>query len=75
MTTPIQLTMGIEAPHRNQYLFSDHYLNNLLSGDLRWEEALPEVERFLAWLQDLYAREGDQLPSYIGAGASLGNNH
>ena len=75
MTTPIQLTMGIEVPHTNQYLFSDHYLNNLLPTDLCSEDALPKTERFLAWLQHLYARETDMKVFGLGAGANLGNNH
>jgi len=64
MNVSLQLTIGIGAAHRNQYLFSDHYLNSLLPGDARWSAALPEAETFLAWLQDLYAREKDQLPEY-----------
>jgi hypothetical protein len=61
---PIQLILGVDQPHNNQYLFSDHYLENLLSKDPRWEAALPEAESFLAWLQDLYMAEGDQLAGY-----------
>jgi len=64
MNVSLQLTIGMGAAHRNQYLFSDHYLNNLLPDDARWSAALPEAEAFLAWLQDLYAREKDQLPEY-----------
>ena len=64
MTTPIQLTIGITPPHRNQYLFSDHYLDELLRQDPRWSQALPEAETFLGWLQQLYAQEQDQLPQY-----------
>jgi len=61
---PLQLTMAITPDHRNQYLFSDHYLNNLLCQDPRWDAALPEAETFLAWLQELYAREQGQLAGY-----------
>ena len=64
MNTPLQLRMGVEAPHRNRYLFSDHYLENLLPDDPRWDAGLAQTDRFLAWLQDLYAREQDQLPDY-----------
>ena len=64
MTNPLQLRMGVEAPHRNRYLFSDHYLENILPDDLRWEQARKEAEDFLIWLQDLYADERDQLPDY-----------
>jgi hypothetical protein len=64
MTTPIQLTIGITPPHRNQYLFSDHYLDELLPQDPRWSQALPEAETFFQWLQQLYAQEQAQLPQY-----------
>jgi hypothetical protein len=64
MNVSLQLTIGMGAAHRNQYLFSDHYLNNLLPDDARWSVALPEAETFLAWLQDLYAREQAQLSHY-----------
>jgi len=64
MNVPLQLVMGITPAHRNQYLFSDHYLDNLLPQDPRWESALPQAETFLTWLQGLYAREQHQLPNY-----------
>jgi type I restriction-modification system DNA methylase subunit len=64
MSAPLQLSMGIEAPHRNQSLFSDHYLNTLLPVDPRWDAALPEAQAFLAWLQDLYRREQNHLAGY-----------
>jgi hypothetical protein len=64
MNVPLQLVMGISPAHRNQYLFSDHYLDNLLPQDPRWESALPQAEAFLTWLQGLYAREQHQLPNY-----------
>ena len=64
MNAPIQLTFGINPAHHNQYLFSDHYLDNLLPYDPRWAAALPEAEGFLAWLQRLYAQEQKQLPKY-----------
>ncbi len=64
MDTPLQLTMAVTPAHRNQYLFSDHYLNNLLPQDPRWDAALPEVGVFLAWLQRLYTQEQKQLPKY-----------
>ena len=43
MTNPLQLNIGIEAPHRNRYLFSDHYLENLLPADPRWEAGLSNI--------------------------------
>ena len=65
MTTSLQLQIGLSSAHRNRYLFSDHYLENLLPDDPRWAAALPEAEAVLACLQDLYAREQDQLPDYV----------
>jgi len=64
MKAPLQLTMAITPAHRNQYLFSDHYLDNLLPQDPRWVAALPEAEAFLEWLQQLYAQEQKQLAKY-----------
>jgi len=64
MDVPLQLTMAIGAAHRNQYLFSDHYLDNLLPQDLRWESARPEAQAFLTWLQEQYAQERHLLPDY-----------
>jgi hypothetical protein len=43
MSSALQLTMGVTPPHHNQYLFSDHYLENILPDDPRWEVALGEV--------------------------------
>jgi hypothetical protein len=60
----IQLALDITPPHRNRYLFSDHYLDVLLPNDPRWSAALPEAEAFLAWLHELYAKEQAQLPYY-----------
>jgi len=67
MSNPLQLGLGIHPLHNNQYLFSDHYLENLLPNDSRWEAALPEAEAFLGWLQDLYAREQAQFHHYTEA--------
>jgi hypothetical protein len=64
MNAPLQLTMGILAAHRNQYLFSDHYLDCLLRDDPRWSTALAEAGGWIAWLQALYAREEKQLRHY-----------
>jgi hypothetical protein len=64
MDAPLQLALNLASAHRNQYLFSDHYLNHLLPNDARWAEALPQAESFLAWLQAHYAQEKDQLPQY-----------
>jgi hypothetical protein len=64
MTTSLQLEMGLSAARRNRYRFSDHYLNYILPTDPRWDEALPEVTTFLAWAQDLYAKERDRFDEY-----------
>ena len=60
----LQLSLGVDQPHNNRNLFSDHYLEKLLPADPRWEAALPEAESFLAWLQDRYVAEGNQLANY-----------
>ena len=64
MTSAVQLQMGLHKAHRNRYLFSDHYLDNILLNDPRWDEALGEATVLLVWLQDLYAAEQQQLAKY-----------
>ncbi|MFW6136402.1 MAG: class I SAM-dependent DNA methyltransferase, partial [Chloroflexota bacterium] len=64
MNTSLQLEMGLSSPHRNRYLFSDHYLEHILPDDPRWDEALREAEMFLAWVQALYGDEREQLEDY-----------
>jgi len=64
MNVPLQLTMAITPAHRNEYLFSDHYLDNLLPQDPRWEAALAETGAFLGWLRGHYAEEQNQLADY-----------
>ncbi len=64
MVHPWQLKIGAQAPHLNRYLFSDHYLENILPRDPRWGAALDEAEAFLTWLQAHYADERDQLADY-----------
>ena len=58
-----QLSLGISS-HNNHYLFSDHYLNNILKMDARWREAIPVGEAFLAWVTGVYEQEKAQLPHY-----------
>ena len=54
-----QLSLLLDrAGHRNQYLFSDHYLNALLPRDPRWAAALPAATAFSEWLAVLYEEEG-----------------
>jgi hypothetical protein len=68
MTDAIQATLALGKPHRNQYLFADHYLEDILRrDDAVWASAIPEARLFLAWLRDLYARERAQLPNYAEA--------
>lgn len=64
MSQPLQLSLGVQDAVNNQYLFSDHYLSDLLPQDARWQEALPFAAGFLAWLQALYAHEQAQLAAY-----------
>ena len=64
MPPHLQLAMAMGTDHRNQYLFSDHYLNQLLPQDPRWEQALPQAQSFWTWVQHLYAREQGQLADY-----------
>ncbi|HSM57322.1 MAG TPA: hypothetical protein VK879_14315, partial [Candidatus Sulfomarinibacteraceae bacterium] len=64
MSQPLQLSLGIQDAVNNQYLFSDHYLLNLLPRDPRWGAALDEAEGFLAWLGNLYQDEQSRLPDY-----------
>jgi hypothetical protein len=58
------LALG-DAAYNNQYLFADHYLAHILTGDDRWIEGLAEAEAFLDWLRRLYEKERDQLEDYI----------
>ncbi len=62
--SPLQQNLGLSPAHHNQFLFSDHYLNNLLPEDPHWADALPEAEALLRWLQDLFTREQPQLTHY-----------
>jgi len=67
MNAPVQLSLAITQPHRNRYLFSDHYLNEILPHDLRWEAALPQAEDLLAWLRFLHAPAYADLAARIAA--------
>ena len=60
----LQLSLGVDQPHNNRALFSDHYLENLLPADPRWDPSLAEAVSFLSWLQDHYLSERDQLAGY-----------
>jgi hypothetical protein len=67
MNAPVQLSLAITQPHRNRYLFSDHYLNEILPHDPRWEAALPQAEDLLAWLRFLHAPAYADLAARIAA--------
>lgn len=41
MSQPLQLGLGVKAAVNNQYLFSDHYLLNLLPQDPHWQASVP----------------------------------
>jgi type I restriction-modification system DNA methylase subunit len=65
MTDIVQPALPIGTPHNNQYLFSDHYLEQILRRDRTvWDVAIPEATAFLAWLRELHGREGANLAAY-----------
>jgi type I restriction-modification system DNA methylase subunit len=49
-----QLSLLLEK-HRNHYLFSDYYLDHLLSQRLDWQEATSEARGVMKRLQAIYA--------------------
>ncbi len=64
MSQSAQLSLGLDKPHRNQYLFSDHYLEEILRREAAWTAAQGPAAEFLAWLRELYAAEAAQLEAY-----------
>ena len=46
MSQPLQLSVGVQDVVNNQYLFSDHYLLNLLPRDPRWQGDLGRAGAF-----------------------------
>ncbi|MCZ2115227.1 MAG: BREX-1 system adenine-specific DNA-methyltransferase PglX, partial [Anaerolineae bacterium] len=64
MTNARQLSLDLDKPHRNHYLFSDHYLEEILRRQPVWKVAMAASAEFLPWLRDLYAAERDQLEAY-----------
>ncbi|HEU5377176.1 MAG TPA: hypothetical protein VFV38_17225, partial [Ktedonobacteraceae bacterium] len=50
----VQLALA-PAPHRNQQLFSDHYLNVILPARADWQVLTTEAEPLLRELQRLFA--------------------
>jgi len=50
--------------HRNHYLFSDHYLNELLPRQAVWRDVEAEAEKALAAITALYRQKAAVLPHY-----------
>ncbi len=64
MARPIhQLALPLET-HRNHYLFSDHYLNELLPRQPVWREVETEAQEALEAITALYDQVADALPHY-----------
>lgn len=64
MSDAQQLSLAIDKPHRNQYLFSDHYLEEILRREKAWTAAQPAAADFLSFLRSLHAAEGAHLADY-----------
>jgi len=58
-----QLALPLET-HRNHYLFSDHFLNQVLPGQDVWLESEAEARQALDAIVELYSRLEDALPHY-----------
>jgi len=58
-----QLVLPIET-HRNHYLFSDHFLNQVLPGQDVWRESEVEAGQALDAIGELYTQLEDALPHY-----------
>ena len=61
-----QLALPLET-HRNHYLFSDHFLNEVLPGQDVWCESEAEARKALDAIIELYSRLEDALPHYSEA--------
>jgi len=55
MVSALQLPLA-GRPHRNQQLFSDHYLDEILPNRPEWKLDQGEAARLLAAVQQIYAR-------------------
>jgi hypothetical protein len=53
MTAPPQPPL-LEQPHRNQGLFSDHYLNETLSQHPDWQGLVEEAKPVVEQLKDIF---------------------
>jgi len=58
-----QFALSLET-HRNHYLFSDHFLNQVLPGQDVWRESEAEARQALDGIVELYSRLEDALPHY-----------
>lgn len=59
-----QLSLNLSS-HNNHFLFSDHYLDDILRRTPLWQrEIVPQAESFFTWLKALYQKEKAQLPQY-----------
>ena len=63
MSKTRQLALPLET-HRNHYLFSDHFLNQVLPGQHVWRESEAEARQALDAIAELYSRLEDALPHY-----------
>ena len=63
-----QLVLPLET-HRNHYLFSDYYLNELLPRQAVWREAEAEARQALEAVTAKYHEVADALPHYSEAAA------
>jgi len=68
MSKTRQLALPLET-HRNHYLFSDHFLNELLPGRDVWRESTAEARQALDGIAELYSRLENALPHYNEAQA------
>ena len=63
MSKTRQLALPLET-HCNHYLFSDHFLNQVLPGQHVWRESEAEARQALDAIAELYSRLEDALPHY-----------
>jgi type I restriction-modification system DNA methylase subunit len=61
--TARQLALPLET-HRNHFLFSDYYLNEVLSRQAAWRKVKAEAEEILHALAQRYGAQADALPHY-----------
>jgi len=69
MSEVIRQLSLIPETHRNHYLFSDHFLNEVLPGRDVWLESEAEARQALAAIAELYSSLEEALPHYNEAQA------